>query len=189
MQNSRKVCGVGALLFFLYVGLLSWKSIAGFPVALATHRHWPWLGSKPFGEDGFYLLTVANYLATTHHLLYNYGRVATGIQPLITFVFAAIAFAVNAFHGDRWVLIRVLILFNSALFVLFAWQMAWIARQFAPAERRNLVFVFGFFSCPLRLHPVSAVQLRSGDRHLPITDLQCVSNYPARDPRGYCYVG
>jgi hypothetical protein len=145
MQKTHKICCVGALLLLLYAGLLSWKSIAGFPVVLATHQHWPWLGSKPFGEDGFYLLTVANYLGTTHHLVYNYGRAATGIQPLITFVFAAIAWAVNVFHGDRWMLIRVLLVFNSALFVLFAWQMAWIAEQFAPPGRRNLVFLFGFF--------------------------------------------
>jgi hypothetical protein len=121
------------------------KSVAGFPTEAATHRHWPWLGNKPFGEDGFYLLTVANYLGTTHHLLYNYGRTATGIQPLITFVFAAVAWAVHTFHGDRWTLVRVLIVFNTALFTLFAWQMAWIAEQFAPAERRSVVFVLAFY--------------------------------------------
>jgi hypothetical protein len=143
--SSRRICIVGTLLFLLYAGMLSWKSIAGFPTAIATHQHWPWLGNKPFGEDGFYLLTVSNTLATTHHLAYNYGRTATGIQPLITFVFAGVAWIVHSFHGDRWMLVRVLIFFNTSLFMLFAWQMAWIAERFAPAERRNLVFVFAFY--------------------------------------------
>ncbi len=145
MQSSRKVCAIGTTLILLYACLLSWKSIAGFPTESATLQHWPWLGNKPFGEDGFYLLTVANYLGTTHHLLYNYGRTATGIQPLITFVFAAVAWVVHALHGDRWTLVRVLIVFNTALFVLFAWQMASIAERFAPVERRNVVFAFAFY--------------------------------------------
>lgn len=132
-------------MILLYAGLLSWKSLSGFPTTEATHQHWPWLANKPFGEDGFYLLTVANYLGTAHHLLYNYGRTATGIQPLITFVFAAVAWVVHAFNGDRWSLVRVLIFFNTCLFTLFAWQMAAISGQFAPPERRNLVFILAFY--------------------------------------------
>jgi hypothetical protein len=133
------------MLVLVYSCLLAAKSVAGFPVSHVTHTRWPWLGDKPVGEDGFYMLTVADNLATTHRLVYNFGTPATGIQPLATLIFAGIAVVVHHLGGDRWTLIRAIIIFGSILLVLFSWMMASLAASLAPESRRQLVFGLGFF--------------------------------------------
>jgi len=143
-KNLRTACIAAALLLLGYATLLATLSPRGFPADPATHGVWPRLADKPFGEDGFYMLTVADYLATTHRLTYNYGLPVTGIQPLSTFLFAAIAVPVHAAGGDRWTLIRVLILFGAALQLLFAWLLARFAASLAEPTQRPLVFALAF---------------------------------------------
>jgi hypothetical protein len=145
LRKSRLACLFAALLFLTYGCFLAGKSVAGFPTSQTTHTRWPWLGDKPVGEDGFYMLTVADNLAVKHHLVYNQDMPATGIQPLATVFFALIALTVHHLGGDRWTLVRAVILFGTALFVSFAWMLASIAARFAPATRRDLVFALAFF--------------------------------------------
>ena len=95
-KRLRRLCVVAALLFLAYGCLLATQSVRGLVPSPAPHSLWPLLVDKPVGEDGYYMLTVAENLATTHHLAYNYGLTATGIQPLATFVYAAIAVVTNA---------------------------------------------------------------------------------------------
>ena len=142
---SRRWCMYASILLILYGCLLATKSISGFPVSHNTHTRWPWLGDKPVGEDGFYMLTVADNLARTGHLVYNYNLPATGIQPLATFVFAGIAYCTDHFGGDRWTLVRWVLLFGVLLFVVFAWQLAYIAADLAPPDLKSLVFQIAFF--------------------------------------------
>ena len=144
-KRLRIVCVVAALLFLAYGCLLATQSVRGLVSSPAPHSLWPLLIDKPVGEDGYYMLTVAENLATTHHLAYNYGLTATGIQPLATFVYAAIAVVTNACGGDRWTLVRAVIIFGTLLCVLFAWQIAGFAHRFAPPEQRSLVFTLAFF--------------------------------------------
>jgi hypothetical protein len=120
-------------------------AVRGLVSSPAPHSLWPLLIDKPVGEDGYYMLTVAENLATTHHLAYNYGLTATGIQPLATFVYAAIAVVTNACGGDPWTLVRAVIVFGTLLCLLFAWQIAVFAHRFAPPEQRSLVFTLAFF--------------------------------------------
>ncbi len=145
MKSARMPCIIATIVFIVYAALLSCKSVAGFPVSHFTHNHWPWLGDKPLGEDGFYMLTVSDNLVTMHKLVYDYGRPATGIQPLIVIVFSGISWCIHALHLDRWIYIRVLLFFNSALFVFFCWQVAYIAKLVSPPSRRSLVFLLAFF--------------------------------------------
>jgi hypothetical protein len=91
------------------------------------------------------MLTVAENLATKHHLVYNYGMPATGIQPLATFAYAALAVVVNACGGNRWTLVRAVILFGALLCVLFAWLIARFAAGLATQDHRQLVFTLAFF--------------------------------------------
>jgi len=133
------------VLFLSYACLLATQSVRGLTADMHRHSFWPLLCDKPVGEDGFYMLTVADNLATTHRLVYNYNLPATGIQPLATFVYAAIAALIRLFGGDRWTLIRLVIIFGALLCVLFAWQMARFAQHFASSERRQLVFTLAFF--------------------------------------------
>jgi hypothetical protein len=141
----QALCAVTAALFLSYAGLLSTQSVRGLSAAEPAHNFWPLLCDKPVGEDGYYMLTVAENLATTHHLVYNYGMPATGIQPLATFAYAALAFVVNACGGDRWTLVRAVILFGALLCVLFAWLIARFAALLATEEHRQLVFTLAFF--------------------------------------------
>ena len=144
-KRLRIVCVVATVLFLIYAGLLATRSVRGLTSAAEVRNSWPLLCDKPVGEDGYYMLTVAENLATTHHLAYNGDLPATGIQPLATFVYAAIAVVVNAFGGDRWTLVRAVIAFGALLCVLFAWRLACFARSFAPESHRSLVFTLAYF--------------------------------------------
>lgn len=152
-RTLRVACLAAAALFAVYACLLAVKSPSGFPPTPTTHHRWPWLGDKPVGEDGFYMLTVADNLATTHHLAYNGGLTVTGIQPLSTLVFAGIAAAVHAWGSPspghaRWTLVRAVVLFGAALALLFAWTMARFTASLVPASaagsQRTLVFSVAF---------------------------------------------
>ncbi len=145
IKTLRLPCLLATAIFIVYAVLLSCKSVAGFPVSHFTCHHWPWLGDKPTGEDGFYMLTVSDNLAATHRLVYNYGRPATGIQPLAVIIFSFVAWFTHALHLSEWDYIRVLLFFNSVLFVCFCWQISYIAKLFSTANRSNLVFFSAFF--------------------------------------------
>jgi hypothetical protein len=148
LQSTRtafKLCRIATAVFLAYACLLSIYSVAGFPTSQQTHSFWPWLGNKPVGEDGFYMLTVADNIATTHQITYNYGRAATGIQPLSTIVFAGIAWVVHLFNHGSWMLIRAMIVEGSVLFVCFSWMMAYVVARLGPASRFGTIFTIAFF--------------------------------------------
>jgi hypothetical protein len=145
MRSVYRLCGIATALLLAYACLLSLFSVAGFPASQTTHSFWPWLGNKPIGEDGFYMLTVADNIARTGHITYNYDMPTTGIQPLSTFVFAGLAWIVHHLHGGTWALIRAMILEGAALFVFFAWMMASRVSRLAPPDSRGTVFTFAFF--------------------------------------------
>jgi 4-amino-4-deoxy-L-arabinose transferase-like glycosyltransferase len=145
VRPLRIGCVAAAVLFLTYSCVLATQSVRGLTPVMHRHAFWPLLCDKPVGEDGFYMLTVADNLATTQHLVYNYNLPATGIQPLATFIYAAIAAVVHLDGGDRWTLVRVVIIFGAVLCVLFAWQIARFAQRFAPPNHRQLVFTLAFF--------------------------------------------
>ena len=82
----------GSAAVLLYAALLAFLSHSTFPVAVHSGAHWPWLMDKPVGEDGYYMLTVADNIASRGKILYNWGIPATGIQPLVTVLFAGLDF-------------------------------------------------------------------------------------------------
>jgi hypothetical protein len=140
-----RICAVVSFLFLIYGCSLVFKSHAGFAPSRHVDTRWPYLGDKPVGEDGFYMLTVADHLAQTHHLVYNQSMPATGIQPLSTFVFAGLAVITNHFGGNDFTLVRATLLFGLMLFILFAWQLAFFSASVAPPEMKRLVFLLAFF--------------------------------------------
>jgi len=144
-HGAYRLCGIATVILLVYVCLIAFNSTAGFPTSQTTHSFWPWLGNKPLGEDGFYMLTVADNIATKHRIVYNYDRPATGIQPLATFVFAGLAWLVHLFHGSEWTIVRAMIVFGGALFCFFAWMMAKLVASLAPKQREATVFTVAFF--------------------------------------------
>ena len=125
---------LSATAVLLYAVLLACFSQTAFPVAVHSHAHWPWLMDKPVGEDGYYMLTVADNIAAHGTITYNGGIPATGIQPLATVVFAALDVFVRIFQGGPLALIRVVFLVSSALFVFFAYQISRIAASLCSRD-------------------------------------------------------
>jgi hypothetical protein len=144
-QRVRLCCLLVSILFLIYCGLLATHSVRGFPSSHVTQEHWPWLGDKPVGEDGFYMLSVADDLARTHHMVYTYQMPTTGIQPLSTVLFAGVAWLTNHLGGDRWTLVRAVLFFGSMEFVLFCWIISRFAASLAREEWRSMVFILAFF--------------------------------------------
>ena len=134
-------------MFLVYAGLLTTHAVAGFPETRETHTRWPWLGDKPVGEDGFYMLTVADHMARQHQITYNYGQPATGFQPLATFLWAGIDVGVARAGGGSWAFVRLVLLVQCLLFLGFVWLLAGFAASLAPEDRRDLVFFFAFVLC------------------------------------------
>jgi hypothetical protein len=153
-----------ALLFAVYAFLLATHSPQGFPASPAAHGFWPWLADKPLNEDGFYMLTVADNFATGHGLAYNFGPPVTGIQPLSTLIFAAIAFLVHTCGGDRWTLVRVILLFGACTHLLFAWLIARFAAGLAAATQSEQVKTIAFLLllCDLTVFRLQTCGLETG---------------------------
>ncbi len=133
-----------ALALLVYVGLLAAFSFGGFPTDMVSTSHWPTLIDKPVGEDGYYMLTVADNIATHGRILYNHGVPATGIQPLATLMFAALDWVVKLCGGGSIALIRSVLVLGALLFVLFAWGVSRAAAALAPAEHRRTSAGIGF---------------------------------------------
>ena len=118
-------------------------SPAGFPAASLYPGHLPYLADKPVGEDGYYMLTVADNIAARGHIFYNFDLQTTGIQPLATFVFAAIDWCVRRLHGSEWDLVRAVLVSGAVLLVFFAYQLGRIAASLSP-QYKQAAFTLAF---------------------------------------------
>lgn len=116
----------------LYALVLAFGAGAGFPTGLTTGSWFPYLSDQPVGEDGYYLLLVAWNLARGQGLTANFGEVVTGIQPLMTFALAGVAWIVQAAGGGKFEFARAMILFGGANALAFAALMARNARLALP---------------------------------------------------------
>jgi len=140
----RRWPGVLGALLLAYGLVLAIGSRQGFPQTMDYGFGMPFLSDRPVGEDGFYMLTVAWYLADTGHLEYNFGTITTGIQPLATFVYALVAKVVQLFGGTRWTFVRWIIAFNVLLSLAFAYYVGAIARALvSDHQARNSAFALG----------------------------------------------
>ncbi len=99
---------------------------------MTTGSHWPLLMDKPLGEDGFYMLTVADNIATTGHIRYNGGLPATGIQPLATMAFAAVEWMVRQCGGSSDLVLRTILVLGALLAIVFALQLGQITKELSP---------------------------------------------------------
>ena len=143
-EPSRLIMLCAAAALLAYVAMLALYSPSSFPSTMVTGSHWPALMDKPVGEDGYYMLTVADNIATKGHILYNRGVPATGIQPLATLAFAALDVVVRVFGGGADALIRSVMALGALLLIAFAWQISRLTAALAPEDLRQKASLLAF---------------------------------------------
>ncbi len=142
--RTRLLCSIAAVLVTSYIVFLAWWSPAGFPQQRNYHGHMPYLADKLIGEDAYYMLVVADNIATQGKIAYNRGEETTGIQPLATFVFAGVDWGVHRLGGTEWDLLRWILVLEAGLLVLFAAQLAAITGALAPAPWADAASALAF---------------------------------------------
>lgn len=130
------------IVLLLYTLFIAFGSLEGFPSSMATAKFMPYLADKPVGEDGYYMLTVAWNIASGNGISIRPGEFTTGIQPLATFVYAAIAKFIIFYGGDRFDLPKWIIIFGGVNQIGFSLIMGMIARSLGKGslKDRNLAF-------------------------------------------------
>ena len=121
------------IFFIAYNFILAFGSLEGSPKHHSGNGFFPYLNEKPLTEDGFYMLTVAWNIAAGKGIVYNYNIKTTGIQPLATFIYAVPAYVVQSFNGDKYLLVRFVIILSALLQVLFAYLIYRIAINISKA--------------------------------------------------------
>ena len=129
-----------AVLLLCYVTALAVFSPTTFPGQMTGNGHFPFLMDKPVGEDGYYMLTVAENIASHGTVTYNGQMEATGIQPLATVVFAGLDWVVQRFGGNQMDLVRSVLVLGGVLLIAFAAQISAITGRlvtpdYAPAAK------------------------------------------------------
>lgn len=131
-SGERRVALFVALAVAIYGIALAAFARTGLPQTMAPGGHWPYLADKPLGEDGFYMLKVGWNLALGRGLSYNGTTPTTGIQPLATFVYGAIAWVVRLMGGGEWAYLRAVIALSAIGVAGFALLMGRLAARLAP---------------------------------------------------------
>ena len=145
------------VIYLTYSLILAFFSHSGFPQAMSVDSIMPYLADKPVGEDAFYILTVAWNLADKYTISYNYDQLTTGIQPLVTFIYAIFAWVVQLLGGDKWIFIRIVIIYNVFILLTLAHVLGSIAKNLIPNDENEkyqvyfltfiiTIFNFGLFS-------------------------------------------
>ncbi len=162
-----------AVIIVMYGVALATFSHEGFPSSTGYGYGMPYLSDRPVGEDAYYMLTVAWNLAEKGRLVYNRDKTTTGIQPLATLIDGAIAYVVQSMGGDRWFLIRAIIVVNVLLLVVFAHQIGHIARALVlDGEVKDVAYALGVCHDALEYVGLSSIHVRPRNRTLPRYSLQ-----------------
>jgi len=88
------------------------------------------------------MLTVAWNLAAKGRLTYNYDLATTGIQPLGTFIYAALAKIIQLLKGDKWIFIRIVTVFNVINLLVFAHILAVISKPYYQQRKFQTMGLF-----------------------------------------------
>lgn len=157
--TSRVLSGA-AVLLFIVGGLTRLFPLADWP----NRVYWQFLS-----EDGYLMQTVARNFALGLGLSTADGTMPTnGVQPLATFVFAALHGLVN---GNKLLAIAAVAVLSTAQALLAAWAMAHFIRQLAgdPPQARSLgALGAGLWLCGYVLIAHSGNGLETGLYHLAV---------------------
>ena len=153
MTSTASLKAAAALLTLGYTLLLAFGATAGFPTGLTTGSFFPYLSDQPVGEDGYYLMLAAWNLARGEGLTVNFSEVVTGIQPLMTFLLAGVAWIVQAFGGDKFDFARAMILLGGANAILFAFLVERATRVALDASAdRDIAGAMAFIGAALSFY-------------------------------------
>ena len=158
----KKISYLIVTLFLLYGISLALFSNRGFPTNFKHGNFMPYLSDKPVGEDGFYMLTVAWNIQQSHEIAYNYHQLTSGIQPLSTFLYASLAFLVKIMGGDKWTLIRAVIIMNLLLQVLLSYLLVRITDKISVKKKFILPLVIIFTLLNFTLFKLFTYGLETG---------------------------
>ncbi|MBX9741515.1 MAG: hypothetical protein K2X62_15680 [Beijerinckiaceae bacterium] len=186
MTFTATLKAAAAVLTLAYTLLLAFGAKAGFPTGLATHSFFPYLSDQPVGEDGYYLMLAAWNLARGEGLTVNFGEVVTGIQPLMTFVLAGVAWLVQAFGGDKFDFARAMIVLGGVNVIVFALLVERITRlALDPSADRDTAGAIAFIGAALSfyLFRTFTYGLETGLYLVLIASLIWASLYMLRDGR------
>jgi hypothetical protein len=134
-MTTKNLWLLSIILFTAYALILTFGSIKGFPSGFKEDTAMPYLSDKPVGEDGFYMLTIAWNIPIQKKITYNFGTPTSGVQPLSTFVFSLVAYAVQLFGGDKWIFVRLIIFFESVFLLVFSFLLYRITIVLFPEKR------------------------------------------------------
>ena len=142
-----KKCFLAGLLVLGYVVLLAAFSISEYPQEKVAKFGWPYLFDKPVGEDGFYMLQVAWNTAQGNWFSDPNGKVVTGVQPLVVFLYASVAKLTIMMGGGKDLFVRLIILVNGLLLVMYSHFMGAIsARLLRTPSTYGVGFTLAAFS-------------------------------------------
>lgn len=144
-MNLRKTLFFLSAAYLAYSLALAIFSPVGFPSDMQDSHAFPYLADKPVGEDGYYMLTVAWNIAAGHGITYNFDSPTTGIQPLATFVYSGLAWIIQQLGGDKWMLIRFIILLGAFNTILFSHLIGRIAQSMSAGPAKHYpLYAYGY---------------------------------------------
>lgn len=147
MASTTGLKIAAAIAAAIYTLILAFGARDGFPTGLATGSFFPYLSDQPVGEDGYYLMLAAWNLASGDGLTANFGEAVTGIQPLMTFLLAGVAWSVQIIGGDKFDFARAMILLGGVNLFVFALLIERVTRAALPASpRRDLAGAIAFIA-------------------------------------------
>ena len=153
MTLTTSLKAAAAFLTLAYTLVLAFGARDGFPSGLTTGSFFPYLSDQPVGEDGYYLMLAAWNLARGEGLTVNFGEVVTGIQPLMTFLLAGVAWIVQAFGGDKFDFARAMILLGGVNTLLFAFLVERVTRlALDPTVDRDTAGAMAFIGAALSFY-------------------------------------
>lgn len=135
MKNNYTIKLTPYLLFIVYGLIISFGSKEGFPDIMRTNTKMPYLVDKPIGEDAYYMLTVSKNFAEGNGFTYNFNKETTGIQPLGTILYATIYKISTILSLSEWTNLRLIIVLNSFLLILFSITLFKVAATINPKTK------------------------------------------------------
>ena len=127
-------CGVCLTIYGIALAALS---PAGFPDEILHGSSWPYLIDQPLGEDAFYALTVAWNVAAGNGVVYNQHAPTAGFQPLVTFIYAGLAWVTHLLGGDKFFFCRLVLVFNVLVMLAFAHLAGALAQRLSLVGRQT----------------------------------------------------